>query len=86
MYFHQNNAALPLELYCIRAAAGIETQAELNDLLSAWRLCLQHGPSAPRRPIKRAMHRTVVHFTKENAGVPMRRLEQLERCLEVANG
>ncbi len=87
MYFHQNNAALPLELFCIRAAAGIETQAELNDLLSAWRLCLQHGPSAPRRPIKKMVRRATPHqFTKETAGVPMRRLEQLERCLEVANG
>ena len=82
MYFHQNNAALPLELFCIRAAAGIETQAERADLLAAWRLCLQHGPSSSRRPIKK-MRRATAQFTKETAGVPMRRLEQLERCLEV---
>ena len=82
MYFHPNSAALPLELFCIRAAAGVETAAERADLLAAWSLCLRHGPSSSRRPIKKT-HRTVVSFTKETAGVPMRRLEQLERCLEV---
>ena len=82
MYFHENSAALPLELFCIRAAAGVETAAERADLLAAWSLCLRHGPSSSQRPIKK-MQRATLYFIKETAGVPMRRLEQLERCLEV---
>ena len=81
MYFHQNNAALPLELYCIRAAAGIETQAELNDLLSAWRLCLQHGPSSSRRKIKKTAPPPPAPFTAESAAVPLRRIAALEQLL-----
>ena len=83
MYFHQNSAALPLELFCIRAAAGVETATERADLLAAWRLCLQHGPSSSRRRINKVAPARAGSFTKETAGVPMRRLEQLERCLEV---
>ena len=83
MYFVDYDSRLPIELLCIRLAGVVQTEAERSNLISAWRLCLQHGPSAPRRPIKKALPTRAGAFTKETAGVPMRRLEQLERCLEV---
>ena len=49
MYFAPNNAALPLELFCIRAAAAVQTPQERADLIAAWKLCLINGPSPLRR-------------------------------------
>ena len=84
MYFHQDNAELPLELFVIRAAAGAETPSERADLLAAWRQVLAHGPTAPRRRIKKILPPAPpAPFTSDSAGVPLRRIAELENLLEI---
>ena len=50
MYFAPNNTRLPIELYCIRACAVVETATERANLIAAWRQCLINGPSI--RPLQ----------------------------------
>ena len=49
MYFAPNDAKLDLVLYCIRACAVVETPYERQQLILAWRKCLQNGPALLER-------------------------------------
>jgi hypothetical protein len=84
MYFAPIDTRLPIELLCIRMAAYVETPAEKHNLLLAWRQALMNGPSTPRRPLPKTTSAGGGTFTKDSAGVSPRRIEQLQRCLEVA--
>ena len=82
MYFVDYRADLPIELAVIRLAGAVQTEAERRNLASAWRLCLQHGPSSPRRrTAKQLPSPPSAPFTAEQAGVPVRRVAELERLL-----
>ena len=81
MYFAPNNTRLPIELYCIRACAVVETAAERANLLAAWRQCLINGPSIPSRPIKK--QRKLQPVSKECMGVPVNTVESLELALSL---
>ena len=75
MYFAPNNAALPLELFCIRAAAAVQTPQERADLIAAWKLCLINGPSPLRRRSPDRPPRGGT-FTKTTAGIRTGRVQQ----------
>lgn len=49
MYFAPNDNRLPLELWCIRHCAAVETPYERHQLILAWRKCLQNGPALLER-------------------------------------
>ena len=83
MYFAPIDSRLPIELLVIRLAGAVETQQEKANLLAAWKQCLSNGPSAPRRKIAKVAPAPAKAFTKDSAAIPARRIEQLERCLEV---
>ena len=81
MYFAPNNTRLPIELYCIRACAVVETATERANLIAAWRQCLINGPSIPSKPIKK--QRKLQPVTKECMGIPVNTIESLELALSL---
>lgn len=83
MYFVDFRADLPIELAVIRLAGAVQTEAERRNLVSAWRLCLLHGPSTLRsRPAARQLPPPPpAPFTAEQAGVPVQRVAELEKLL-----
>ena len=82
MFFADFDASLPIELAVIRLASAVETEAEKQNLIAAWRLCLQHGPSSSRRRIKKQPPPPPpAPFTAESAAVPVRRIAALEQLL-----
>ena len=81
MYFADFDASLPIELAVLRLASAVETEAEKQNLIAAWRLCLQHGPSSSRRKIKKTAPPPPAPFTAESAAVPLRRIAALEQLL-----
>ena len=78
MFFADFDASLPIELAVIRLASAVETEAEKQNLIAAWRLCLQHGPSSSRRKIKKTAAAPPAPFAADSAAVPARRIVELE--------
>ena len=59
MYFVPLDLRLPTELLCIRMCAAVETQAERDNLIAAWRQCLINGPSIA--PLQQKQRRLAVY-------------------------
>ena len=49
MFFPAINAQMPTELLVLRMASAVETEAERQNLIAAWRQCLQNGPTKRRK-------------------------------------
>ena len=70
MKFAAIDARMPIELLVLRMTSAVETPEERANLRAAWKQCLEHGPSAPRRKVaKRLPPPPPAPFTAEMAAV-----------------
>ena len=80
MYFVPLDLRLPTELLCIRMCAAVETQAERDNLIAAWRQCLVNGPTVRPRQFKTQPIATTPCF----ASSPSHSVPSLQAALSLA--
>ena len=80
MYFVPLDLRLPTELLCIRMCAAVETQAERDNLIAAWRQCLINGPTVRPRQFKTQP----IAITPCHASSPSRSVPSLQAALSLA--